>query len=616
MNYLPLCSRPVFLSTAAVALALGLAIPAASAVDYTWSGGSGAQLWSTPGNWSGGPVPNGTDPTANLIFGGNVGAAPAPGTSYIATNDIPASPFLLNRLTLQATDAAPATSNLEQTLAGNPLRFTGASAQILQNGTAAFVINNAIQLGAPLTLGGAGSTVTLNGAISGTQDIIKNGASTFRFGSLSDTSAAVNAWFGTLTINDGTVRFNNNARTAPTALRSNPVNFGGAAGAQITTLFKRAGAAANQDPDSSLRLGTLNGTAGLVEARRSTSVANALAGGTIVITALADGVYGGNIRNIDDATVPALEQEEADFIVRGIANQTLNGGTLQIAKDVIVGRGATLTLRQAATLSGQASGAIVVAGGTFVMDNTMGTIAAFDGRLRNSGGTGLETVGGGKFSLIGNATTAVREVITRLQLGSAGTSTLAPGKPRSGALTINVTKPGTAATSLTLSTYLRDGATAAPANTVDFTANDGTTVLGENSGIGISGNPRILFTTAPVLFNSLIGNNDSAANASSVGWATVNGSHFATYNSTNGVQRVSTSAFNGVSNVAANQLLDAAGTMAGAVALNSLRIAPTALGFSLSITGSGNLNTNAIIHAGDHDYAVVNTGGGTGGLGA
>ena len=92
--------------------------------------------------------------------------------------------------------------------------------------------------------------------VSGAGGLTKSGTSTYRFGSAGGTAFSDNTWFGALTINDGTIRFNNNADTAPTALRANPVVLNSAT-ALLTTQFKALGTAAGQDPDSSLRFGTL-----------------------------------------------------------------------------------------------------------------------------------------------------------------------------------------------------------------------------------------------------------------------------------------------------------------------------------------------------------------------
>ena len=55
------------------------------------------------------------------------------------------------------------------------------------------------------------------------------------------------------------MRFNNNAQSGPTALRANPVTM--TPGSNL--LFSPK----SSDPATSLRLGTLSGTGGLVQAR-------------------------------------------------------------------------------------------------------------------------------------------------------------------------------------------------------------------------------------------------------------------------------------------------------------------------------------------------------------
>ena len=79
----------------------------------------------------------------------------------------------------------------------------------------------------------------MNYTMSGTADIVKNGSSTFRFGTpfnsttIPTTGPSANTWMGMLTINGGTIRFNNNNESGRTALRANPVTIANG-GSQLT----------------------------------------------------------------------------------------------------------------------------------------------------------------------------------------------------------------------------------------------------------------------------------------------------------------------------------------------------------------------------------------------
>ena len=564
----------------------------ADAGTFQWANTSGN--WNIGANW-GGTAPSGADPTDVLSFGGDV-AAP-----YTSTNNLPAIPSLVNQLVFNAADTG--TTGNTELLNGSGIALGGDAPQISQNGVGAFTIDLPIELRAPLILTGNGGTVTMNYAISGAFDITKNGSSTFRFGTpfaAPTVGPSANKWMGRLIIDAGTIRFNNNAQSGRTALRANPVTLNSPT--SVLTV------------SSELRTGVLNGTSGLVESRvTGTNTPNE----DIVITTLADGTYDGTLRL---AAGTGTGKSTGSLVVRGVGKQTLTGmfvspdsppgaNGLQLQKDMVVGRSATLSLAGNASLAQQSSNAAVVMnGGTFQLDNS---VVNNGNRLRNGDATstGLETVGGGLFTLIGNAVTATSEIIARLQLGSSL-------DPRSGALTINVKhNAGTsAATELMLQSLSRDG-TEPTFATVDFTAVDN---AGTKIALGQSGNaPRISFLTAPLLANGLLRNTASGSNEATVGWATVNGSAFATHGATGiapvGLVTAPTGGTPG--NPAAN--IEVLGNFtisnSSGYAVNSLRLAPDADGESFDINTTGTLKTNAILLAGSRDYTI--SANGTGGLG-
>ena len=116
-----------------------------------------------------------------------------------------------------------------------------------------------VQLGGDLTIGGTGNgRITSNNAFSGLGNITKTGALEFRFGTLgvgAAGNASSNTWMGKLIMQEGIVRFNNNAQAGATALRANPIEFTGNA----TLSMKRDGGDESSGYDSSFRFGTLSG---------------------------------------------------------------------------------------------------------------------------------------------------------------------------------------------------------------------------------------------------------------------------------------------------------------------------------------------------------------------
>ncbi len=582
---------------AALALLLGLPIAAASAATFTWNNTTGN--WNVGGNW-GGSAPSGTNVTDVLVFGGSV-AVP-----YTATNNVAAAPFQFNRLTLQTTDAGA--SGNDNFIAGSALQLTGTTPQILENG-AGFTVDAPLDLAAATEFGGAGTgTVTLNYAVSGTTDITKNGPGTFRFGTPFVGPAigpSANTWFGRLTINAGTFRFNNNAQAAPTALRSNPVTM--TAG---TLLF----ASKTTDPESSARMGTLSGAGGLVQARGQLTLGSQDSL-DIGIYAFTDGDFAGTMNNTRVGTQSA-DHATGVVIVRGTAVQALSG-TLQIEKDVVVGGSATLRLAGNASLGAQLGGAVTLSGGTFALDHSANNIIPpTQGRVRDgdSGSTGLDVIGGGTFALIGNAA-GTTENVSRLQLGSAS-------KARSGALSLSVThNAGGAATVLNFQSYLREQGSN-PCNTVNFAARNGAgTVLplgggGNSAAVTFTTTVGISFTI-PV-YNGLLGNT-GAGGVDTVGWATVNGTDFASYGG-GGVAPVTIDATPSVSGngvTTSNIQLTATTTLtnAGGYSVNSLKLAPASAGQSLNLPAGGNLTTPAILLAGSTDFSIASAGAGLANVG-
>jgi fibronectin-binding autotransporter adhesin len=576
----------------AVAAALSSAQSHSSAATFTWGGATG--VWNAGASWVGGVAPTGSDFTDILIFGGPVG------TPYLSTDNF-ATPFALNQIVLEATDSGA--SGAAHIIAADPgarIALGGTAPQILQNGTGGINFTAPIELRANTTFGGTGTgVVTLNGAVSGAYDITKTGTSTFRFGSIGgDAIPSDNTWSGTLNLQGGTIRFNNNLSTGRTALRSNPVIT--SAGTLLTAT-------------SEIRVGTLSG-AGTV----STTVTGTNEdSSSIVVTALQDGIFSGSI-----AIAPPAGTGGADgsIVVRGANTQRFTGFMSVSRGDVVVGAGARMVMSDSASLAAETAGGVILNGGTFVLDNLSG--ANNSNRLRGSNfdtdSTGLETIGGGTFSLIGG-TTGTQETVARLQLGSvnnAGTVST----PRAGALDINIVHnaAAAAATTLTFAAYTRNGITtsqfAQQFATVDFTAQDGS---GNALALGQAGsNPRVLFGSSFVVPLSVAGASGlltSTGGAADFGWATVNGSDFATYNATNGITAAATSNFplSGTGAATTNYLLSGSHIIGNSVAFSaqSLKLAPSGTNQALTIGAGATLTTRGFVLGGDRDYSISSTTG-------
>lgn len=263
--------------------------------------------------------------------------------------------------------------------------------------------------------------------------------------------------------------------------------------------------------------------------------------------------------------------------------------------DVVIGHGAILTLAGNASLAQQTSGAVVLRGGSFELDNRSTNLRD---RVRDAAAssTGIDSQGGGSFKLIGSAEGST-ETIGRLQLGS-------PSFARSGTLAVSVvhTAGAVATTGLSTQSLSRDGLVATYA-AVDF---GGLDAQGKELPLGTSGSgPRILFLTAPPTANRLLRNTRNY-DTSTVGWSTVNGSAFASYGP-NGIVPVTpdpTPVGNTAGDPTANVDIRGNFTVASSsYAVNSLRLEPSADGQQLKLGGS--LNTSAILLAGERNCTIA-----------
>lgn len=577
-----------------------LLTPSVRAASFTWAGGVGPTPldWSNSAQWVGNVVPPANNITTELIFQGNVISQ-----NWVSNNNIATVPFLLNQITLLGTDTNNSNSNLSQTIQGNALSFVGVTPEIRQSGSSNVTINNPISFTGSLLLSGDGDlvtpangsgTVTLNAGISGIGDITKTGTSTFRFGTIPSgpfPTPSANTWMGNLIIDGGTVRFNNNAQSASSALRANPVVFTG----DGILSARRSDSDESPEVSTSLRLGTLSGATGTVMQDLDGTIVDNF---DIVITAITNGTFGGTII----IPQPAGGNDGGDFVVRGPGIQTLTG-SLTVHKDSAVGHGATLVLAENASMA-SAGGGITFAGGTVKLDNSLVVTSRLPTGV--GGSTTVEPIGGGTLQLIGGVIDHT-EFTGRIQLGSAN-------NPRSGHLKVEIVESSAGAnTELQFHSYTRDQTNAQEQYaTVEFSAfqPNGTSF----TSLGVSGKNKITFSGFTVPTSNSLLNSTGTGAFTSVGWATVNtptGTAFATYGSF-GIAAVGPTNWGlPAHNATANVLLtNSQSTTASTKAANSLRILPAAgIGNTgeLTLAGTDILSTTAILLAGAANYAIKAT---------
>jgi len=424
--------------------------------------------------------------------------------------------------------------------------------------------------------------LTIQGFLNGTGMLTKSGPGTLRL------DAVNNMFADGVTIEDGVLRFNNNNDAGPKALRMNTITFAPSGGSATLSI---GGSGDNVDGGGSeLRTGrwvsATPGDGSIVAATTSTN-ADGASGHDLMIFALADGEFSGTVANLATSNGGTIGSgsSNGDLGIRGNATQTLSG-TTDIDNTVSVFDGAGLILSGAASITGSEAN-LNVNGGTFTLDNSATNLAD---RFEDTGS--VETRGGGTLAFIGNAAGS-SETLGFIQLG---TNTTTPPNSRSGALDIQVTHNAgaSASTVLTFSGITRNSGKAS----VNFSARDGSGPM----ALGVAGNaPRIMLTAAPSMSTAGLLNNGG-----SVGWATVNGSDFATYDAATGVKAVTTVAFAAAGN-SDNALLTGSATISANKSVASLKIDPAGSGQGL--TGSGTLQTPAILLTGAEDFTIAPSGG-------
>ncbi|MEX0642811.1 MAG: autotransporter-associated beta strand repeat-containing protein [Pirellulales bacterium] len=530
-----------------------------SVETFTWQNTNTS--WATSGNWSLSSPGGLTGPPGNDFadLATDIAAFPAV-SSGIDQPNIQSNDFFVLGVTIDDSGTQkynPTGSAGVLTVGANGISLFGTGTNTTSSG-----MN--IRVGTTQTWNiDTGNTFTQTGGFSGAHLLTKDGDGTLL---LNNATGTPNRFAGGYNIVGGTLQGGSAATQSAHVLRSNPINIGASG-----TLSNAGGS------NPSLSLGQLSGSGAASLAANTRPdmyiFADANYSGTMTV--------GGTTGNLD-------------LRFGNDAVQTFSGNVSTVRFDggLSVSRGATLKLTGTGG-NGELTGhsfAITMRGGKILLDNSGGntTGGTTTNRLDNANSV---TFLGGTIAMVGSS--------------SGSTETLAGLTMNAGAASVQVTNTaGGAGAQLTFSSFGRGSGLA---GTINFVG-DGNGTLGSAGD-----NPRIVFTSAPGTTNGVIANSGGSG---ILGFATVNGTDFASYGA-DGVVAVSTTTVSGALTSASTQnssLNNNATIGASDVVYNTLKIAPSAGGQSLDLTGTGHLTTTGVLLAGNTDFTIQNTGGGTGGL--
>jgi autotransporter-associated beta strand protein len=368
---------------------------------YAWKDLSGN--FSVNGNWVGGVAPPTGATNVVLYFGGSTL------TPYTANNDL--SGLIAKRVVLTNNTA------VEQSWSGNAVTLAGVAPRVDQLGSGAYLWNNEVVLGTNVTVGGSGSgTLTLNGVVSGSGDLIKTGGWTLVLG-------GANTYSGATVVREGALFVAHSSALAGSTLSNlipgavvitnvTTVNLGGLAGSVDLGLTNTAGAGValvvGGNNQSTTYDGALSGAGSLTKVGSGSltlSGASSYTGGTVVnngsliVGALPNGIGGsGASLGTGSLTINGGTVRYGLVLTNSVAGLVVfNGGSLSAA--MVINRGQMTSLGNTSRIVSDLynEGTVTNSGGILLVNGGVtnsGTIALAGGTLTANVLTNTGTVVG------------------------------------------------------------------------------------------------------------------------------------------------------------------------------------------------------------------------------
>ena len=382
--------RPAILAQSIGALLALTALAPLAPANQIWDGGGANDFWSTKENWGLNLLPNFG---STLTFGGvlrltpvNSSQASVAGLNFNASagaftltgSGVGDSITLGGNITNNSTTSAQTISFTTITLSGN---------RIFNAATNPLTVNSNIVLGANTLTAEATNDITLNGAITGTGGLVKNGASTLFLG-------GTNTYSGTTTLNDGQLS----------------AQFSGSLSPNSTFIVQGTSTLDVNGNDNTI--GALN-DGGVTTGRVVNSI---VAAATLTVgNGNATGSFGGTIENLGGVLGIRKIGTGTQILSNTntyIGETTVDAGRLEITgsagSTVVTVNGGTLLVGKSGALPGVP--AVSVTGGGFEYHASTNTPLALSGLALTSGpGT---TIGGSLGSTLTGAQIAVAGAVS------------------------------------------------------------------------------------------------------------------------------------------------------------------------------------------------------------
>jgi len=496
---------------------MAILIPQSHAANITWSGASNNR-WSVTGNWTGGVLPNGTNNvTFNTVTGG--GSLTPSVNAALAVNSLnflsTASAFTIGGANILTINGGGITNNSLNAETINAGVLLGAN-QTWYDNAGSLTLKTVNLSNYNLTASAAsGTTISLNGVVSGAGGLIKNGAGTLALG-------GNNTFTGSLALNAGTVQLNS-ANALDTAHPNSVVVNGG-------TLNLNG---------NSATVASIAGNSGIIINSALLSTA------TLTVSQSSNTTYGGTLNNGTLLATLALVKNGAGVLTLTASNSfsgatTVNAGSICVQNNHALG---TSTVTMTGTGSVQLNGTGLAVANNFV-DNSDGSgNGGLENLAQNTTLTGTITVGatGGRVNCDSGTLTVDGGIsgTGTLSFGGAGETVVSTAgmsggmtleKDGAGTLTLNTANTYTGGTTLTGGqlTLGANGALGSGAfkfaggilNANDHTASLGALSLTANSTLNLdrdSTSATLTFSTANDLNGSILTINGWSGSANSAG---------------------------------------------------------------------------------------------------